>query len=159
MPTLRQQQFSPYSAEQLFALVADVERYPEFLPWCRAARILSRAEGEFLGELVICFKHICENYTSRVQLFPAAAPEMSRIEVTMTKGPFSHLVNRWSFTPRDGGTQIDFFIDFGFRSRLLEKLIGPLFSSAAEKMAEAFRTRAHSLYGSVAEPLESHPAS
>ena len=154
MPVFKQQQISPYSVEQLFQLVADVERYPEFLPWCRAARIVSRQESEFLGELIICFKHICENYTSRVQLFPAPAPEASRIEVAMTKGPFSHLVNRWQFTPLEqGGTQIDFFIDFGFRSRLLEKLIGPLFGSAAEKMADAFKTRANSLYGTLYGPV------
>ena len=149
MPSLRQQHVSPYSAQQLFELVADVERYPEFLPWCRAARIVSRGQGEFLGELLISFKHISESYTSRVQLFPAAAPDApSRIEVTMTKGPFSHLVNNWQFTPRpEGGTQVEFSLDFGFRSKLLEKMIGPMFSNAAEKMGDAFQTRAEALYG------------
>ena len=149
MPTLRQQHSSPYSPQQLFALVADVESYPQFLPWCRAARILSRGEGEFSAELIIAFKHISESYTSRVALFPAApCGGPSRIEVTMTRGPFSHLVNNWDFVPQpDGGTQVDFYIDFGFRSRLLEKLIGPLFGAAAEKMGGAFQSRADALYG------------
>ena len=149
MPTLRQQQTLPYSAQQLFDLVADVERYPEFLPWCRAARILAREEGEFTAELLVSFKHISESYTSRVVLLPAASESApSRIEVTMTKGPFSHLVNEWDFTPQpEGGTKLDFFIDFGFRSRLLGAMIGPLFSSAAEKMGDAFQSRAEALYG------------
>ncbi|NBX03283.1 MAG: type II toxin-antitoxin system RatA family toxin [Alphaproteobacteria bacterium] len=142
MPVLKQTHILPYSAQQLFELVADVERYPEFLPWCRAARITSRGEGEFMAELVISFKHISERYTSRVQLFPH-----TRIEVNMVEGPFSHLVNNWDFELQaDGSTKVEFFLDFGFRSRLLGAMIGPIFGSAAEKMADAFETRARGLY-------------
>ena len=148
MPNLRQSHVSPYSVQQLFELVADVESYPQFLPWCRAARILSRGEGEFHAELLISFKHMSESYTSRVQLFPAASPrEGARIEVNMTKGPFSHLTNYWQFTPLEDGTQVDFELDFDFRSFLLQKFVGPMFSSAAEEMGEAFQNRAHALYG------------
>lgn len=143
MPTLTDHQRSPYTPRQLFALVADVERYPEFLPWCRAARILEHKEGELLAELVISFKGFTESYTSRVVLTPPAA-----IDVTMTRGPFEHLVNRWRFTPEgQGGTAIEFFLDFKFRSRLLEALIGGLFEKATRKMAAAFTARADALYG------------
>ncbi len=136
-------QHSPYTPQQLFDLVADIERYPEFLPWCRAARILERGGGYVMAELIISFKHLTERYTSRVILDPPHS-----IDVTMVKGPFHHLVNRWKFTPaKDGGTQIDFFIDFQFKSRLLEKFIGPVFSKATEKMVAAFETRADALYG------------
>ncbi len=141
MPTHHDTQHSPYSPAQIFALVADVERYPEFLPWCRAARILERGEQYFVAELVICFKHICEQYTSRVQLFPH-----ERIEVIMLKGPFHHLTNRWDFYGEDSGTRIEFLLDFAFKSKLLDKLIGGLFTRASEKMSEAFMARADTLY-------------
>lgn len=141
MPTHHDTQHSPYSPAQIFALVADVEHYPEFLPWCRAARVLERGEQYFVAELVICFKHICEQYTSRVELTPH-----QRIDVTMLKGPFHHLSNRWEFIAEDAGTRIEFFLDFAFKSKLLDRLIGGLFSRATEKMSEAFMTRADALY-------------
>ncbi len=148
MPNLRQNQHLPYTVHQLFDLVADVERYPQFLPWCRAVRITERYEDGFTADMVISFKHISEKYTSRVKLFPQKQEGGSaRIEVTMLEGPFSHLINNWGFTPEEVGANVDFFIDFGFRSRLLGAMMGPLFGSAAEKMTDAFRTRAHALYG------------
>ncbi|MDE3037408.1 MAG: type II toxin-antitoxin system RatA family toxin [Pseudomonadota bacterium] len=142
MTSHTEQQISPYSPQQLFDLVADVERYPEFLPWCRAARVLEHKDGEILAELVISFAHLTERYTSRVTLSPPDA-----IDAAMIKGPFTHLENRWRFTPEGGGTRIDFFLDFRFRSKLLEKLIGGLFGKAAAKMTGAFKTRADELYG------------
>lgn len=157
MPSHSEQQFSPYSPKQLFAMVADVEKYPEFLPWCRAARILSRSvipaqagilndnKEEFLGELIISFAHITESYTSKVTL----NPEAGIIDVVMVKGPFEHLTNHWKFTAIEGGTNIDFALDFKFRSKMLEKLIGGLFSRATAKMVDAFKTRADALYGKV----------
>jgi coenzyme Q-binding protein COQ10 len=150
MPAHSEQQISPYTTRQLFDLVADIECYPEFLPWCRAARILERKEGEneLMAELVISFSHMTESYVSRVLLTPPATEaEAGAIDVTMIKGPFEHLVNRWRFTPRaGGGADIDFFLDFKFRSRMLEKLIGSLFGKATAKMVGAFRTRADALY-------------
>ncbi len=142
MPSHREQQFLPYAPKQLFDLVADIERYPEFLPWCRAARILERKEGECLAELVISFKHMSEKYTSRVVFTPHSA-----IDVAMVRGPFSHLVNQWKFTAEKGGTCVDFFLDFKFRSRLLEKMIGSVFEKATDHMIDAFRRRADALYG------------
>jgi coenzyme Q-binding protein COQ10 len=142
MPSHHDQQISSYTPEQLFALVADIEKYPEFLPWCRAARVLSRSEGEFMGELIISFAHMSESYTSRVVLTPHSA-----IDVTMVRGPFEYLTNSWRFTAVPEGTRIDFALDFKFRSKLLEKLMGGLFSKATERMVSAFSTRADILYG------------
>lgn len=142
MPAYHDTHTAPYAPAQIFDLVADVERYPEFLPWCRAARILERQADCFIAELVICFKHITEQYTSKVTLFPH-----ERIEVEMLKGPFHHLSNRWEFYGEDGGTRIEFFLDFAFKSKLLDKLIGGLFTRASQKMSEAFMTRADALYG------------
>lgn len=148
MPVHNEQLFSPYNTQALFDMVADIERYPDFLPWCRAARILSRSEGECMAELVISFKHLTESYVSRVVLNrPASGDAAGNIDVTMVEGPFAHLVNRWTFTPHNGGTQIGFFLDFSFRSRLLEMLIGGLFTKATHKMAQAFKERADRLYG------------
>lgn len=144
MPSHREIQYLPYSPEQLFTLVADVEKYPEFLPWCRAARVMERKDNEFLGELVISFAHHRESYVSRIVLSPHHA-----INVTMVRGPFEHLTNQWRFTPEQGGTRIDFALDFKFRSKLLEKLIGALFAKATAKMVTAFQQRAEALYGNA----------
>lgn len=145
MPIHTECQLSPYSPSQLFDMVVDVEKYPEFLPWCRAARVMNRTEHEFLGELVISFAHITENYTSRVVLNKQAGT----IDVTMVKGPFEHLTNNWKFTAMENGTKIDFALDFKFHSRILEKLIGSLFSKATAKMVTAFKERSNHLYGKV----------
>ena len=147
MPQHTEQQFSPYTPQQLFDLVADIEKYPEFLPWCRAARILERKENEFIGELVISFAHITESYISRVVLTPPQNGNAGSIDVTMIKGPFEYLTNHWKFTPTANGTQIDFSLDFKFRLSILEKLIGHLFNKAATKMVAAFKQRAKQLYG------------
>lgn len=148
MPTHKETQTLPYSTSQLFDLVADVERYPDFLPWCRAARILSRKPDSMQAELLISFKHLTERYTSDVRLQPPSDREPGCITVHMTEGPFEHLENRWEFTPVIGdGTTIEFFIDFKFRSRLLEMMIGSVFNTATQKMVSAFRKRADALYG------------
>jgi coenzyme Q-binding protein COQ10 len=141
MPAHSQHHHSPYTPPQLFDLVADVEQYPKFLPWCRAARVIERKENEFLGELVISFANLTESYVSRVKLKPYES-----IDVEMVSGPFEYLINRWHFTPEGEGTKIDFLVDFKFRSRILEKMIGPLFAKATAKMIDAFNQRADSLY-------------
>lgn len=143
-------QYSPYTPRQIFDLVADVPRYPEFLPWCRAARILKRYDDNtFLAELVIAYKGLSERYTSRVELVPAES-ETGRhaIHVEMTEGPFHHLTNDWKFMPEEeGGTAIELDLDFAFNSRILEALIGKFFALATGRMAEAFKRRADELYG------------
>lgn len=143
MPTHAERKYLPYSPAQLFDLVADVEKYPEFLPWCVAARIRKRDGAVMFADLVIGFKMVRERFTSKVVL---SAPD--RIDVTYTEGPFSYLNNHWIFEPAaDGGTNIDFFVDFEFRSKLLQKLIGALFNEAVRLMVAAFEKRARQLYG------------
>ena len=128
----------------MFDLVADVGRYPEFLPWCVAARILSRCETRMRAELAIGFKGIRERFTSLVTLDRANR----RIGVTYENGPFKYLVNDWRFEPDgEGRCVIHFHIEFQFRSRILELLMGRLFDEAVRRMVRAFETRADALYG------------
>src|SRR6185437_13641345 len=146
MPTHAEQRVLPYSPEQLFALVADIERYPEFLPWCIAARIRERRGNLIVADLLIGFKMIRERFTSRVTLSPPG-----RIDVAYAEGPFRYLDNHWLFEPAGEGTcRIDFFVDFEFRSRVLQKLIGVLFNEAVRRMVAAFESRAKQLYGAPA---------
>ncbi len=143
MPTHAEQRRLPYTPEQLFDLVADVERYPEFLPWALACRVRSREGDTLYADLVIGFKMVRERFTSKVVL-----DRPRRVDVTYTQGPFKYLNNHWIFNPtEDGGTVIDFYIDFEFRSRLLQKLMGALFNEAVRLMVSAFERRARQLYG------------
>jgi len=148
MPTHAEKRVLPYTPDQLFDLVADVEKYPEFLPWCVAARIRRREGDVFHADLVIGFKMFRERFTSRVSLdFPR------RVDVTYTDGPFKYLNNHWIFEPApDGGTVIDFYVDFEFHSKILQKLIGALFNEAVRLMVSAFEKRARHLYGSTGIP-------
>ncbi len=153
MPTHAEKRHVPYTPDQMFDLVADVERYPEFLPWCVAARIRSRNGPVFFADLVIGFKMVRERYTSKAVLDRPG----HRIDVTYAEGPFHHLNNHWFFEPaEDGGTHIDFFVDFDFRSRILQTLIGALFNEAVRLMVHAFEKRAHQLYGADA-PVAARP--
>jgi len=127
----------------MFALVADVERYPEFLPWCVATRIRSREPNVFTADLIAAFAAFREQYTSRVRL----DPEAQVIVIEYLEGPFEHLTNRWQFRAVEGGCDVDFDIDFRFRSRTLEALISGMFTKAIRKMTESFEERAHQLYG------------
>ncbi len=145
MPTHAENRLLPYTPEQLFDLVADIERYPEFLPWCVAARIRSREEATVVADLMIGFKMIRERFTSRVALTPK-----TRIDVVYSDGPFKHLHNHWIFEPAEGGCQIDFFVEFEFRSRTLQKIIEVLFHEAVRRMVAAFEARARVLYGAPA---------
>lgn len=146
MATHAEKRVLPYRPDQLFDLVADVGRYPEFLPWCIGARIKSRSETLLVADLVIGFKGIRERFTSRVTL---DRPGM-RIDVAYLDGPFKYLNNHWIFNETgDGGCEIDFFVDFEFRSRILQKLIGLLFNEAVRRMVGAFELRADALYGNI----------
>jgi coenzyme Q-binding protein COQ10 len=145
MPRHSEQRQLPYRADQMFDLVADVRRYPEFLPWCRAARIRSSTESELVADLVIGFKGITERFTSRVALHR----DDRLIVVTYEDGPFKYLTNRWEFIPTDDDTAciVDFYVDFEFRSRFLQRMIGLVFTEAVKRMVAAFETRADALYG------------
>jgi coenzyme Q-binding protein COQ10 len=142
MPTHADQRVLPYTAEQLFALVADIERYPEFLPWCVGARIRERRPELVVADLIIGFKVFRERFTSRVALAPPR-----QIDVTYAEGPFRYLNNHWSFTPVAEGCLVDFFVDFEFKSRLMQKVIEALFTEAVRRMVGAFERRARDLSG------------
>ena len=143
MPTHAEKRVLPYTPKQLYDLVAEIERYPEFLPWCLAARIRKREERLVVADLVIGFKVFRERFTSQVGL----DPEHNRINVTYAEGPFKYLNNHWVFGEHPEGCEIDFFVDFEFRSRLLQKAIEVLFSEAVRRMVGAFEARAKDLYG------------
>jgi coenzyme Q-binding protein COQ10 len=133
----------PYSPEQLFDLVADVRRYPEFLPWCVGVRIHERSDTLLVADLLIGFKMVRERFHSRVVL---DCPR--RIDVAYSEGPFRYLNNHWVFIPQpDGSCIIDFFVDFEFRSRMLQRVIEVLFNEAVRRMVSAFEARARELYG------------
>ncbi len=143
MPTHAEKRWLPYTQQQLFDMVADVERYPEFLPWAVACRIKKREDNVLLADLMIGFKMIRERFTSRVVL-----DNPRRIDVTYAEGPFKYLNNHWIFEPQaDGGTVIDFYVDFEFHSRILQTVMSALFNEAVKLMVSAFEKRARALYG------------
>jgi len=147
MPTHAERRHLPYRADQLFALVADIERYPEFLPWCRAARIRKREGTVIIADLVIGWRMIRERFTSRVAL-----KDPDRIDVTYHEGPFKYLDNHWIFEPQpDGSCILDFYVDFEFHSRVLQKAMTLLFNEAVRRMVQAFEARAKVLYGEKKE--------
>lgn len=138
----------PYSADEMYALVADVQSYAEFLPWCAASRVRERRQteaGEVLdAELVVSFRVFRERFGSRVTL----RPEQRTIDVEYLEGPFRYLNNHWHFQPvSETECEVDFFVDFEFRSRLLQSLIGVVFNEAMRRIVRAFEQRAEVLYG------------
>jgi coenzyme Q-binding protein COQ10 len=147
-----------YPPRKLFELVADVPRYPEFLPWCHAARIRRRESPTVeIAELAIGFGPFHERFISRVVLTPDH-PGGPRIDTTGIEGPFRRLVSRWTFEPHAEGTLIDFDLEFDFRSMLLQKTVQLLFAEAVRRMVSAFEARAAKLYGR-SSALPATPAS
>ncbi|WP_343712281.1 type II toxin-antitoxin system RatA family toxin [Inquilinus sp.] len=142
MPSHTERRVLPYTPQQLYELVADIESYPSFLPWCLAARIRKREGNVLTADLVIGFKMIRERYTSRVTLTPG-----QQIDVAYVDGPMKRLTNCWRFLPHPAGCEIDFHVDFEFRSRVLQTVIGAVFHEAFRRMVGAFETRARALYG------------
>lgn len=143
MPSHREERLLPYTPQQLYDLVLDVERYPEFLPWCLAARINRHEPQAVVADLVIGFKMVRERFTSRV----AYDPERLTVETRNVQGPFRHLRSLWHFKPHDEGCLVDFSLEFEFRSRVLQRLIQALFEEAVRRMVAAFEARARDLYG------------
>jgi coenzyme Q-binding protein COQ10 len=142
MPTHAEKQIVPYTQEQLFDLVADVDKYPRFLPWCVAARVRHRTDTHLMSDLTIGFGPFRESFTSRVTL-----DRPRRVNVKYESGPFRYLNNQWDFAPHAGGTEVSFFVDFEFRSRILQAAIGVVFNEATKRMVNAFRKRARDVYG------------
>ncbi|MBF0865312.1 type II toxin-antitoxin system RatA family toxin [Gluconobacter sp. R71646] len=145
MPTHAEQRLIAYTPDQLFDLVADVEKYSQFLPWCVKASIRTQTEQELVADLTIGFGPFRETFTSRVTL-----ERPSRIRVRYEKGPFRYLNNVWTFTPDPRGCLVDFFVDFEFRSRLLQNAMGVVFNEGVRLMVSAFIKRARDIYGTQA---------
>jgi coenzyme Q-binding protein COQ10 len=148
MPTHGENRAMPYSAIQMYDLVADVVAYPEFIPWIAAARIRSvtpHPDGTQLmdADLIVSFKVFREKFGSRVLLNEAAR----RIEIDYLEGPFKFLRSKWEFFDVDGGCEVRFFVEFEFRNAVLQKLIGVVFDEAMERIVRAFEKRALELYG------------
>ena len=146
-----------YTPRQMFDLVADVARYPEFLPWCQAARVRRREGMVEIAELAIGFGPFHEKFVSRVVLAPDNA-EGPRIDTTGTEGPFRHLTSKWIFRPHADGTAIDFELEFDFRSMLLQQTVRLLFAEAVRRMVAAFELRANKLYGGATAPPAPPPS-
>jgi coenzyme Q-binding protein COQ10 len=152
MPSFSTSRRVRHRAQEMFDLVADVERYPEFLPLCTGLRVLRRTSDEdgretILASMSVGYRAIRETFTSRVTL----DREKREILVEYVDGPFSHLENRWTFLDLEGEgapqSQVDFFIDYAFRSRTLGFLMGSMFDAAFRRFAEAFERRADDVYG------------
>jgi coenzyme Q-binding protein COQ10 len=148
MPSHSETKRLPYSADQMYDLVADVANYPKFLPWTAAARIRSTEDRgdhiEMLADLVVSFKVFREKFGSRVLLWP----ELRKIDTAYIDGPFKYLESTWTFSDADGGCDVYFEVDFEFRNRLLQGAAGMFFNQAMQTIVRAFERRAAELYGS-----------
>ena len=142
MPSVRELRAMPYSAEQMFDLVADVSRYAEFLPWVVGTRVRSDSDTEMVADLLVGFNALREKFTSRVE---KQRPGM--IQVFYLDGPMRDLDNTWKFRSTPTGCEVDFAVSFTFRNALFEALAGQYFDRAFRKMVSAFETRAQQLYG------------
>jgi coenzyme Q-binding protein COQ10 len=154
MPAHQETRILPYSPEQMFALVADVERYPEFVPGCAGLRVRAR-EGQgrveyLIADMIVAYGGLRERYTSRVCLDLRSGT----VTATMVEGPFQKMETRWRFSQRPEGCEIHFFIDFAFKSRLLSSVANLAFDMMARKMTDAFVARAHTLYGAGARQTQ-----
>ena len=142
MPKHSETRALPYSPEQMFDMVADVRRYPEFLPWVSAMRVRQDSDTETVADMIVGFKGLRETFTSKVK---KQRPEMIRVEYV--DGPLKYLYNDWRFREDGkGGCLVDFSVDFAFKNRMFEMLAGQVFSVALRKMIGAFETRAAVLY-------------
>ena len=145
MTTHSEKRVIRHRPEHLYALVADVKSYPEFLPWCLASRIKKADDEKMVADLMIGFRLYREKFTSYVDLDQVGR----EIHVEYAEGPFKYLKNAWKFNPHPDGCEIDFYVDFEFKSALFQSVIETLFSEAVKKMVRAFETRADALYDRV----------
>lgn len=148
MPTHAETRTLPYTAQQMYDLVADVAAYPQFLPWCAAARVRSvtpRPDGSEVMEadLVISFKVFRERFGSRVVLWP----DQKKIDTEYLDGPFKYMKSNWEFKDVEGGVDVSFFVDFEFRNKLLQGAASMFFYEAMQRIVRAFETRAQTLHG------------
>lgn len=150
MPTHTETRELPYTAQQMYDLVADVKSYPEFLPWTAAARIRrDEDKGDHRvmdADLVISFKVFRERFTSRVVLWPAAR----KIDTEYLDGPFKYMKSNWAFEETAAGCNVHFHVDFEFKNAILQGIIGIVFNEAMQRVVRAFEARAKALYGPAA---------
>jgi coenzyme Q-binding protein COQ10 len=150
LPTFETTRRVPFTAEQMFAVVADVERYPEFLPLCESLVVDAREVGSthttLTATMDVGYHAIRERFKSRVTL----RPQRREIDVVKIDGPFAYLANRWRFRDVQGGCEVHFYIDYAFASRMLALLMGAVFDKAVRKYTESFEARARALYGGEA---------
>ena len=142
MPTVERSMLVPYRSSQMYALILDVDRYPEFLPSCSGARVLQRSEEQVCGEVDLNFKGIRHSFSTCNQLTP-----YERIGITLKDGPFSSLDGAWTFQDLGDGCKVSLRLDYAFSSRLLALALGPIFNLFANGLVDAFYQRARSLYG------------
>ncbi len=142
-------QYSSYSPKQLYDLVLDIEQYPEFLPWCSAARILSQEASFIYGELVVNFKSFHDKYVSKIEPLSGREDGKYVVKVSLVEGPFKYLNNLWYFEhdEQTNKTKITFEIDFCFNSTILQSLVGMVFERSLIAMMNAFEQRAIQIYG------------
>lgn len=153
MPTHAEKQILPYRPDQMFDLVADVGKYPQFLPWCVGARVRNRTDTQLLSDLTIGFGPFRESFTSRVTL-----DRPRQVQVRYENGPFRYLNNQWDFKPHERGCEVSFFVEFEFRSRILQSAIGVVFNEAVRRMVNAFQKRARDVYGPPGTTAHPTPA-
>jgi len=146
VPLHKEIRIVPYTADEMYAVVAEMERYPEFLPWCASVRVLKREREEgaeiATAEMVVAYQGFHECYVSRVKLDRT----QRIIEACHVEGPFKRLDTRWRFVPLMQGSEVHFLIDFAFQNPLFSAVAGVAFGFVAARMAEAFVQRADSLY-------------
>ncbi len=145
MPKHKEIRCLNHKPEEMFMLVSDVAKYPEFLPWCKAARITSRTDNHITADLIIGFKGFSEKFTSHIIL----DKDNNKIDVTYQDGPFKYLENQWIFNESNDGCEVDFYVDFEFKSKILQTVIGLVFNEAVKKMVNAFEKRADFLYHKI----------
>jgi len=153
MPGHKETRLLPYTAAQMFDLVADVASYPQFLPWVSAIRIRSNSETEMLADMIVGFKSLKETFTSRV-----VKERPGHIHIDYIDGPLRYLNNDWRFHDEADGVRVDFSVDFAFKNRIFEMLAGQMFDRALRKMIGAFEARAAELYGAGASGSSSSSA-
>ncbi|MDP1600333.1 type II toxin-antitoxin system RatA family toxin [Phenylobacterium sp.] len=151
MPRYHIEKILPYTPDQLFQLVGNVDAYPEFVPWIQSMRTWNaRSEGEGVSlvdaQAGVGFAFLKEKFSTRVRRDAATR----QVDVQLLSGPFKHLANRWRFIENDGGTKIEFDIDFEFKSRLLSGMLAANFHHAVDKLMSCFEARAQTLYGGKA---------
>ncbi|MHB8414445.1 MAG: type II toxin-antitoxin system RatA family toxin [Acidiferrobacteraceae bacterium] len=143
MTVIRRSALVPYSAHEMFLLVSDIERYPEFLPWCGGAHVLSREHETVIASIDIAYKGLARCFTTSNRLYAN-----ERMEMHLVEGPFSKLDGDWTFLALDdASSKISLDLEFEFSNRLLGMAMGPVFGAIANSMVDGFRSRAKQVYG------------